>query len=137
MRNITKLGGAIVLMAAVAGVAGPARADCGGTPGFVGQVVNCFVPGAGTMGDQLFATWKGVPGFNGTFRPANPPSSAPAQPVAAPPPPPPILMPAVGSAVGNFCTTPVGRFGPGIPNSLGASCWIQGPFGLVFGQITQ
>ena len=37
--------------------------------------------------------------------------------------------------VGAFCYTPAGRFGPGPVQPVGAQCFINGPGGLIFGQI--
>ena len=39
---------------------------------------------------------------------------------------------------GNFCSVlGAGRFGPGPVNPLGAPCNVPGPYGLMFGQVTQ
>jgi len=42
-----------------------------------------------------------------------------------------------GAAYGNFCNTPVGRFGPGPMNFVGAQCYADTPWGRQFGQISQ
>lgn len=42
-----------------------------------------------------------------------------------------------GPMMGNFCSTNMGRFGPGPANPVGTQCHVPTPNGLIFGQVTQ
>lgn len=61
-----------------------------------------------------------------------PPLSAP---MSAPVMRPPVMQPMPQHLVGNFCHTPAGRFGPGPVNNLGAGCFVNLPFGPVYGTV--
>lgn len=39
--------------------------------------------------------------------------------------------------MGNFCNTPIGKFGPGSIGPVGLQCWVQTPNGIVYGQMSQ
>ncbi|MFM0226125.1 eCIS core domain-containing protein [Paraburkholderia dipogonis] len=65
---------------------------------------------------NAFKTWQAA---------HNTPVPAPAR---FPPPPPP--------ATGNFCSTPLGRYGPGPFNPIGSACYHDGPQGRSFGQVS-
>jgi hypothetical protein len=40
-------------------------------------------------------------------------------------------------SMGSFCSTAIGRFGPGPMNPLGSPCRVMGPQGIVLGRVTQ
>jgi hypothetical protein len=44
-------------------------------------------------------------------------------------------VPNNGPALGNFCITPIGRFGPGPANPLRSPCNITSPQGLIWGEV--
>ena len=39
--------------------------------------------------------------------------------------------------VGNFCSTPAGRFGPGPIDDLGKKCWAHSTYGVVYGTVSR
>jgi hypothetical protein len=39
--------------------------------------------------------------------------------------------------LGNFCSTPAGRFGPGPVDYLGSNCWAHSNYGVVYGFVSR
>ncbi|MDT3382480.1 hypothetical protein RNI52_34460 [Labrys neptuniae] len=66
-----------------------------------------------------------------------PPSAQP-QLSTSPPLMPPQGYPANGTpnSLGNFCTTPIGRFGPGPLNQIGSPCFVNTPNGPIPGNVS-
>jgi hypothetical protein len=80
---------------------------------------NAVVPGSGVALEGAWAVQRsGILNSDG-FRPAQPGGPAP------------------GLALGNFCATPVGIFGPGPLNPVGSGCNVNTFNGVVFGQVVQ
>lgn len=87
---------------------------------------NALLPGSGPVVAGGFALQQ-----SGALSAFNPPAGAPMPPPSfggVPVPrfgraPFPAPAP-VGFAIGNFCATPIGLFGPGAPAPIGSVCWL-------------
>jgi hypothetical protein len=139
----TKLISSLTAIACVIAVGGTtllssAPASAGG---FLGDIVNGVLPGAGTGLDEWNREFKDRQSsesvWNQVMNAQIP--NAPFRPAQAPTPmnsgPPPMFQQA--GPLGNFCATNGGVFGPGPVNPVGAPCNAATQWGVFYGQVVQ